>query len=48
MRRPNGTVCASVMRPYRFYVLLEGNFDDGNYALKVNDRYIHLLSGQTK
>lgn len=38
MRKPRGTVCASVMRPYRFYVLLDGTFDDGNYTLKLNDR----------
>jgi hypothetical protein len=38
MRKPRGTVCASVMRPYRFYVILDGTFDDGNYTLKVNDR----------
>ncbi|MEZ4696204.1 MAG: hypothetical protein R2832_07305 [Rhodothermales bacterium] len=38
MRRPKGTVCASVMRPYRFYVLLDGLYEPGNYTLKLNDR----------
>lgn len=38
MRKPSGVVCASVMRPYRFYVLLDGRFDDGNYTLRLNDR----------
>jgi hypothetical protein len=38
MRKPRGTVCASVMRPYRFYVTLEGRYDDGNYTLKLNER----------
>lgn len=38
MRKPRGTVCASVMRPYRFYVLLDGQYDTGNYTLKLNGR----------
>ena len=38
MRKPRGTVCASVMRPYRFYVTLDGRYDAGNYTLKLNDR----------
>ena len=38
MRKPRGVVCASVMRPYRFYVLLNGRFDDGNYTLRLNSR----------
>ncbi len=38
MRKPRGTVCASVMRPYRFYVLLDGQYDGGSYTLKLNGR----------
>jgi hypothetical protein len=38
MRRPKGVVCASVMRPYRFYVLLDGEYESGHYTLKLNDR----------
>lgn len=38
MRKPRGTVCASVMRPYRYYLILDGRYDDGNYTLKLNGR----------
>lgn len=38
MRRPKGVVCASVMRPYRFYVLLDGEYESGHYTLKLNNR----------
>lgn len=38
MRKPRGVVCASVMRPYRFYVSLDGLYDNGSYTLKLNDR----------
>ncbi len=38
MRKPRGTVCASVMRPYRFYVLLDGQYRPGPYTLKLNGR----------
>ena len=38
MRRPQGAVCASVLRPYRFYVRLEGFYGAGSYTLKLNNR----------
>lgn len=38
MRREQGAVCAAVLRPYRFYLLLEGRYAPGAYSLKVNDR----------
>ena len=37
MRRPQGALCASVMRPYRYYFMLEGTYMPGNYTLKLND-----------
>ena len=40
MRRPQGAICASVRRPYRFYVMLEGRYSLGNYTLKLNDQAI--------
>ncbi len=36
MRRPQGAVCATVVRPYRFYVLLDGVYEPGPYTLQVN------------
>ena len=36
MRRPQGSICASVRRPYRFYVMLQGRYRLGNYTLKLN------------
>lgn len=38
MRKPRGVMCASVMRPYRFYLTLDGRYEDGNYTLKLNER----------
>ena len=40
MRRPQGAICASVRRPYRFYVMLDGRYSLGNYTLKLNDQAI--------
>ena len=37
MRRPRGVLCASVVRPYRFYLLLTGEYEPGHYSLKIND-----------
>ncbi len=37
MRRPQGAVCASVLRPYRYYMDLEGTFEPGSYSLKLNE-----------
>lgn len=36
MRKPAGAICASVLRPYRFYVMLDGLYGPGTYTLKVN------------
>lgn len=38
MRRPSRAVCARVLRPYRFYLLLEGRYGVGAYTLKINDQ----------
>lgn len=38
VRRPQGAVCASVVRPYRFYVELDGDYELGPYTLRVNDQ----------
>ena len=38
MRRPQGAVCASVMRPFRFYLRLDGVYEPGSYSMKLNDR----------
>lgn len=37
MRRPGGAVCASVLRPYRYYLDLEGDYGVGSYSLKLNE-----------
>ena len=36
MRQPRETVCAAVVRPFRFYVVLDGGFQAGSYTLRVN------------
>ena len=36
MRRRRGVLCASVVRPYRFYLVLEGQYEQGHYTLKIN------------
>lgn len=38
MRRPQGVLCASVVRPYRFYLALEGTYEPGHYSLRINER----------
>ena len=40
MRRQQGSICASVRRPYRFYVMLNGRYGIGNYTLKLNGQAI--------
>lgn len=40
MRKPEGSICASVRRPYRFYVMLEGRYGLGAYTLKLNDEVV--------
>lgn len=37
MRRPQGSVCASVLRPYRYYLDLEGLYVPGPYSLRLNE-----------
>lgn len=37
-RKPQGGLCTTVLRPYRFYLDLDGGFDEGSYTLKVNDQ----------
>ena len=35
-RRPGNAMCATVMRPYRFYMTIEGAFTTGRYTLDLN------------
>ena len=37
MRQPLETVCAAVVRPFRFYLPLDGAFEAGSYTVTVND-----------
>ncbi len=37
-RRPGEALCATVVRPYRFYVSLDGFFAAGRYTLNLNGR----------
>lgn len=39
-RRPQGAVCARVIRPFRFYLALEGMYGPGSYTLKINDKVV--------
>ncbi len=36
MRQPHGALCAQVVRPFRFYLPLEGTFVPGHYTLTLN------------
>lgn len=38
MRRPQGVLCASVVRPYRFYLILDGQYEPGHYSLRINEK----------
>jgi len=40
IRRPRGAVCATVIRPYRFYFMLPDRYEPGHYTLNLNDRII--------
>ncbi|MEM7789738.1 MAG: hypothetical protein AAF594_18605, partial [Bacteroidota bacterium] len=40
MRQPRETVCAAVVRPFRFYVSLDGAFEAGSYTLRFNGRTV--------
>jgi hypothetical protein len=50
MRRPAGAVCASVLRPYRFYLELQGTYAVGAYTLFLNDKpwpfEVHAAPGE--
>ena len=37
MRQPRETVCAQVVRPFRFYLMLDGAYEAGSYTLTLND-----------
>lgn len=37
MRRQRGAVCASVLRPYRFYLTLDGMYAPGSYRIRLNE-----------
>lgn len=43
MRRPQGAVCATVVRPFRFYLMLDGTYPAGSYTLKLN-RWVYTFS----
>ena len=36
MRQPRETVCAQVVRPFRFYLMLDGAYEAGSYTLALN------------
>ena len=36
MRQPRETVCAQVVRPFRFYLMLDGAYEAGSYMLTLN------------
>lgn len=36
MRRPQGASCLMVVRPYRYYFMLEGLYDIGHYRMDLN------------
>ncbi len=40
MRTPRRQVCAAVVRPYRFYLPLDGHFVPGSYVLTLNGRAV--------
>jgi hypothetical protein len=36
MRQPHGALCAQVVRPFRFYMPLEGTYEPGHYTFTLN------------
>lgn len=38
MRKPQGGVCAQVIRPFRFYLELDGLYGPGSYTLSLNGK----------
>lgn len=43
MRRAQSGICATVSRPYRLYLILEGGFVQGHYTLKLNDATVPFV-----
>ena len=43
IRRTRGAVCATVIRPYRFYVQLDGTYEQGSYTLRLNDQAYNFV-----
>lgn len=39
-RRPQGALCATVVRPFRYYFRLEGMYAPGAYTLKLNEKIV--------
>ncbi|HYE57527.1 MAG TPA: hypothetical protein VD948_03430, partial [Rhodothermales bacterium] len=39
-RRPQGAFCATVVRPYRFYLLLDERLSPGPYVFSVNGKQV--------
>ena len=40
MRQPRETVCAAVVRPFRFYLVLDGGYQAGSYTLTLNGKVV--------
>lgn len=40
MRQPRETVCAAVVRPFRFYLVLDGAYQAGSYTLRLNGKTV--------
>ena len=40
MRQPRETVCAAVVRPFRFYLMLDGSYPAGSYLLRLNGKTV--------
>ena len=40
MRQPRETVCAAVVRPFRFYLMLDGAYPTGSYLLRLNGKTV--------
>ncbi len=36
MRQPHGALCAQVVRPFRFYLPLDGTYEPGHYTFTLN------------
>lgn len=40
MRQPRETVCAAVVRPFRFYLVLDDPYEAGSYTLTLNGKVV--------